>query len=291
MNKKRSGSSVFGALIIFALAPAALAETVVCGDSATIPVQDADLNRTIGQAEKFEVVKLFQGFTKDSSVKMKGETEFVKVQFESNKDEDLKIGWIAATQVKPKSECAGARAQEVAPSIAPTALGKNIVGLSDSACCLFPLKHRPSASYTSGMRRFGAGRSGGRRVHAAADLYQTKNAPIIAVASGKAISGLYFFYQGTYALEVKHAGGFVVRYGELTGRQARGVRSGSTLSAGQEIGYMGKVNSGCCTPMLHFEMYKGTQAGSLTTGGRGFQRRGDLINPTSYLLKWEEKAL
>lgn len=292
------GYTIIGALLVLAFAPAVQAQTesienVVCGDTNTAQVMDENLTKVIGDVEKFEEIKIFQSFNANDSRKMKEGRAFVKVQFTSAQENQS--GWMLESEIKAKSSCAGAAQAEMTATIAAAAsirdLGKNISGLTDTKCCLFPLKHRPSASYTSGMRRFGAGRSGGRRIHAAADLYQTRNAPILAVANGKAISGLYFFYQGTYALEVKHSGGFVVRYGEMTGRKASGVRSGSTLTAGQEIGYMGKVNSGCCTPMLHFELYKGTMRGSLTTGGKGYQRRGDLINPTSYLLKWEEKAL
>lgn len=300
INTRNVGFTIIGSLLVIAFAPIVHAQAVqsvenlVCGESPATQVLDEDLNKVVGDVEKYEEVKLFQSFSKNDARKMKEGQAFVKIQF-TERDEN-RTGWMLESEIKAKSACAGA--EEALAKIANTGnaisiadLGKNISGLNDSKCCLFPLKHRPTASYTSGMRRFGAGRSGGRRIHAAADLYQTRNAPIVAVANGKAISGLYFFYQGTYAIEVKHSGGFVARYGEMTGKQASGVRSGATLSAGQQIGYMGKVNSGCCTPMLHFELYKGTQRGPLTTGGRGYQRRGDLLNPTSYLLKWEEKAL
>lgn len=312
INTRVLGYSTLGVLIVLAFAPLAGAQTptlasvedVICGDR--VDVFGENLKKIIGEAAKFEVVKKFQGFGgSGATTKKLGNDEYLKVKFEANKDSDLQIGWVASSLVAPKSQCGGAleaekkqvieankeKEKEIEVSRSLMDLGKNISGLNDNSCCFFPLKQRPNTPYTSGMRMFGARRSGGKRIHAASDLYQYKNAPIVSVANGKAISDLYFFYQGTYALEVKHAGGFVVRYGEMTGKQAKGVRSGSALMAGQEIGYMGKVNSGCCTPMLHFELYKGTLRGSLTTGGRGYQRRADLINPTNYLLRWEEKAL
>ena len=36
-------------------------------------------------------------------------------------------------------------------------------------------------------------------------------------------------------------------------------------------------------PMLHFEMYSGKASGSLGGNGGPYQRRSDLVNPTSWL--------
>lgn len=170
-------------------------------------------------------------------------------------------------------------------------LGESISGLNDSKCCRFPLNNKPTSAYTSGMRRFGAGRSGGRRLHGASDLYRHLNEKIYAVADGVVLRDSYHFYQQTTALEVKHEGGFIVRYGENTFKNPAGIRGGKRIKAGQHIAYMGKVNSNCCEPMLHFELYSGTKKGSLSTGGNSYSRRSDLLNPTKYLLKWEDKTL
>ena len=134
---------------------------------------------------------------------------------------------------------------------------------------------------------FKARRGGGTRSHAACDLYRYKDEPILSVAPGVVLRGLYYFYQGTYALEVRHSGGFIVRYGELTGKKEIGVSNGKKVKMGQRVGYMGKVNSNCCRPMLHFELFKGTKSGSLSQKGNKFQRRSDLLDPTHYLQKWE----
>ena len=105
------------------------------------------------------------------------------------------------------------------------------------------------------------------------------------MAPGQVIRPLYYFYENTYALEVRHAGGFVVRYGEVTGRAGPGVASGRRVSIGQVVGYVGKTSHP--KPMLHFEMYSGARTGSLS-GSNKYQRRSDLMNPTQYLLKWQE---
>ena len=136
------------------------------------------------------------------------------------------------------------------------------------------------------MRAFEASRSGGRR-HAACDLYRTTNEAAVSVAAGKVVRSQYYFYQGTYAIEVEHVGGKVARYGEITGKSASGTGINQYVKAGQTIGYIGKVNSGCCTPMLHFEIYSGTADGDLTRSGNKFNRRSDLLDPSPYLRDWE----
>ena len=151
---------------------------------------------------------------------------------------------------------------------------------------MFPLANKPRVTYTSGVASFGSNRSGGRRKHAASDLYRAKGDNIRAVADGHVIRGHAFFYQGTYALEVKHSGGFVVRYGEIGSKKA--VSQGQRVKAGQTVGYMGKTT--CCQPMLHFELYSGAKTGPLSVGGNKYQRRSDLMNPTAYLQKWQARA-
>jgi murein DD-endopeptidase MepM/ murein hydrolase activator NlpD len=110
----------------------------------------------------------------------------------------------------------------------------------------------------------------------------------LSVSSGTVIRDPYYFYQGTYAIEVKLQNGKVVRYGELTGKTPPGVSSGSALQPGQTLGYIGTVSSGCCKPMLHFELYQGTKTGPLTQNGTDYQRRSDLMNPSSLLAEWEK---
>jgi murein DD-endopeptidase MepM/ murein hydrolase activator NlpD len=151
----------------------------------------------------------------------------------------------------------------------------------------FPLRKRPSLDYhkgpKGGARYFGANRkthSGGFRAHAGIDLIAPKGTEILAIADGEIIQDMYHFYLGTYALEVRHDGGFVVRYGEIMG-VASGVKKGSKVKRGQVIAYVGLLSSG--SSMLHFEMYSGTANGSLSATNKPYYRRSDLIDPTSYI--------
>lgn len=153
------------------------------------------------------------------------------------------------------------------------------------ASFIFPLRKRPDADYHSGGRQFGAWRSGGTRKHAGCDLIAPKGTEILAMADGQVIQSPYHFYKGTYALEVKHDNGMVVRYGEISKILPRGIMSGARVSQGQVIAYVGEMtfSDGSKSSMLHLEMYKGTTSGLLTQTGNIYKRRSDLIDPTEYL--------
>lgn len=152
----------------------------------------------------------------------------------------------------------------------------------------FPLKALPATSYKTGMRRFGARRSGGTRKHAGADLYAPVGTPIMAMADGTVTKGPYAFYLGTQALEVKHKD-FIARYGEIQ-KVADGIKEGSVVKRGQVIAYVGELR-GLNMSMLHLELYKGTQSGSLTDRrNKPYQRRRDLMDPTD-ILEEAEKCL
>lgn len=82
---------------------------------------------------------------------------------------------------------------------------------------------------------------------------------------------------------------FIARYGEILGSAPKGIAKGKNVVAGQTVGWIGKVNSGCCTPMLHFELYKGTSRGPLSRyRSPPFDRRPDVMDPTELLRKWEK---
>jgi hypothetical protein len=269
-------------------------ESVICIAEGTAQVHDQSLKKVLFTAKKNTEVKPMQTFGNDKQTKIiDGKTyTFIKAMFPEQHGSQ-KIGWVSSDLVKPKSQCA------TAPQQKPITVDKDdetqssatmtIVGLDDKNCCEFPLTARPTTSYKSGMRRFGAGRGGGTRIHAACDLYRDDGDKVIAVAPGQVILPKYYFYQGVYAIEVRHAGGFVVRYGEVLGDNAPGIRMGAKVDVGQTVGYVGTVNSGCCSPMLHFELYSGTETGSLTQYINGYSRREDLMDPTAYLSKWEQK--
>jgi hypothetical protein len=153
----------------------------------------------------------------------------------------------------------------------------------------FPLAAVPRDSYKLGARYFGAHR--GNRKHAGCDLLAPPGTPIFAIADGEVHLGPYYFYEGTYALEVVH-GDILVRYGEILPSAVISddlkflpeVRKRARVKKGQVIAYVGKMDK---QSMLHFECYSNPSLpGGLTdrskTGG-AFQRRRDLMNPTNLL--------
>jgi murein DD-endopeptidase MepM/ murein hydrolase activator NlpD len=151
---------------------------------------------------------------------------------------------------------------------------------------IFPLAARPSISYKTGGRRFGAQR--GERQHAACDLIAPLGTEIYAVDDGTLITGPYAFYHGTYAIEVRHPN-FIARYCEILSPSAGGVQlSSHNITQGQLIAKVGRMY---VDSMLHFEMYSGTEHGGLTRRDRPpFMRRADLIDPTPFLDAWHVRG-
>jgi murein DD-endopeptidase MepM/ murein hydrolase activator NlpD len=260
-------------------------EEVVCLPFSTLNVRTESLEEVIFKANSGEKVKKFQSFDNETKdYVLDGISyEFIKVEFPNREEKDQRVGWVASNYIKQKSKCKYLRTEEDINQVKDI----EITGIDDENCCEFPTVKATTHSYSSGMRRFNARRGGGTRTHAACDLYRYKNEPILSVAPGRIARNHYYFYQGTYAIEVVHSGGFVVRYGELSGKKVDGINHGSRVKMGQRIGYMGKVNSNCCRPMLHFELYKGTKSGPLSRSGNKYRRRSDLMDPTPYLKKWE----
>lgn len=145
----------------------------------------------------------------------------------------------------------------------------------------FPLHKRPTQSYHENPRKFGSGRDAGKRKHAGCDLYAPVGTPIVAMEDGVVVQ-TYLFYCGTYALEVKHASGFIARYGEI---QKCSLKAGDVVKEGQVIATVGKLE-GMTISMLHLELFSGVATGPLTVRGvpgGPFSRRSDLIDPTGYL--------
>jgi len=265
-------------------------QTVICSQS-PVNVRSDDFKKILFTTTLGEKVKVFQNL--DGSQKFmkrnKISYEMLKVEFPDQESKSKKLGFVAKNFVSLEGDCEFIKKlpeptqnqrENSSQSAAP------ITGVNDEKCCNFPTAIRPTQSYRSGIRAFGAGRDNGRS-HAANDLYRTKDESVYAVAGGKIDVGLYYFYLGTYAIEVKHEGGFVVRYGEVTGKKIPGLKVGSKVKTGDRLGYIAKINlKKCCEPMLHFELYSGAKKGTLSGGGK-YQRRSDLLNPTSYLQKWE----
>lgn len=153
---------------------------------------------------------------------------------------------------------------------------------NDEEFC-FPFSTLPARSWTTGGRQFGAWRSNRTRKHAGCDLIFPQGTPIHAVADGVLTRDEYFFYTGTYAVEIRH-GNLLLRYGEIDGGSYIGGRS---VKKGQVIARVGRLTSG--SSMLHLEMYtNASSSASLTTrGGNIYRRRSDLTDPAPYLNIWK----
>lgn len=144
----------------------------------------------------------------------------------------------------------------------------------------FPLPFRPTLSYKTGGRRFGANRDEGNRKHAGCDLIAPRGTEIYAVEGGVVETKPYLFYRGTYAVEFRLDSGKLVRYCEIE-KLASGITKGSPVSEGGLIAYVGKMY---VSSMLHFELYEGSGSGPLTVRSNPpYQRRSDLIDPADYL--------
>ncbi len=262
---------------------------VVCSDMGGARVRSGDMRGVLFNANQLETLKPFQGWGVNKKVVLVDgqKMPFIRVQFDSSENRSTNIGWIAEKFVKLKSQCPAAVAAQKNQGV-----NVQITGLTAGNCCRFPITHVPLQSYTTGERMFGALRGKGR-IHAASDLYGRVNEPIVAVAPGKVIRGLYDFYYSTYAVDVKHQGGFVVRYGEVSGKRSASSSTGAPVKMSQTIAFMGQLIPRIRPPMLHFELYRGDRNGALNVGRtrkNGFGRRADLVNPTKHLQRWERAA-
>jgi len=147
----------------------------------------------------------------------------------------------------------------------------------------FPFDGPALYDYATGGRAFGACRDNCTRKHAGSDLIHNIGHPIFAIASGTIVD-YHYFYAGTYALVIKHPD-YVIRYGEVDAKIAKGLKIGSKVSRGQLIARVGDLE-GMSSSMLHFEMFSGQASGPLTTRQAPFYRRWDLLDPTRPLKAW-----
>ncbi len=95
------------------------------------------------------------------------------------------------------------------------------------------------------------------RPHIGVDYAAGAGTPVMATANGvvtqRGVNGGY-----GNSVEITHANGFLTRYAHLSGF-ASGVRSGTRVSQGQVIGYVGMT--GLATgPHLHYEMHRNGRA-------------------------------
>jgi murein DD-endopeptidase MepM/ murein hydrolase activator NlpD len=166
------------------------------------------------------------------------------------------------------------------------------------------------------MRSFGSSRNDTTRKHAGCDLYAPTGTHVFAVSDGK-ITYYGDFYGQTYEIEIDH-GDYIIRYGEVQPPRKNpykddpppenncnglvsGIMVGSMVKQGQHIGYVGQLRlynkktkkiEPYYQSMLHLEMYKGNAKGSLSNYTnmqydnvpiQNYQRRKDLLNPSSFL--------
>lgn len=256
-------------------------EYILCTADDLVAVKDPGLKTVLFKADPFETITPIQSWNE------KQKSTHIEVQF-PNRSGVQKSGWVPREVVQLRSHCKELRNDSSSPDNDNNDIDMTGVQLSTKDCCKFPTIKRSTQAYTQGILRFRARRSRGRRLHAACDLYRRHGESAVAVASGIIIRGLYYFYQGVFALEIKHPR-FVARYGEILGKSLPGIRKGQIVKAGQQIGRIGTVSSRCCPPMLHFELYSGARTGPLTRYRLPpFDRRQDLINPTNYLRQWEK---
>lgn len=273
-------------------------DTIICSAGA-VNVRNSDLSGVLFSARNGDGIKIFQGWgenRKETFIGGKRYT-FTKVEFMGREALDQRTGFVADSFISARSMCPHVASVASQPMVIPST---NITGLNDPSCCLFPTIKRVTIPMTDGMRQFGWNRPG-NRLHAANDLYRIKNEPMVAVAPGVVLRSTHAFYEGTYVTEVLHPGGFIVRYGETTGEAVPGNSKGRQVQMGQKLGYIGKI--GNLNPMLHVEIYSGRRSRSVdalplsqpgntsylegSLNGRNFGRRNDLLQPTRYLLKWE----
>jgi len=145
----------------------------------------------------------------------------------------------------------------------------------------FPLPFVPKISYKGG-NGFDASREKVRKglKHAANDLAAPPHTPVLAIDQGTVIQGPYKFYNGTYALEVKHPQ-FIARYGEIA-KDAE-VKPGDRVEEGQVIAYVGDQPG---QDMLHLEFFTGKLQGGLSTQPGThppYDRRDDVFNGVKFL--------
>jgi hypothetical protein len=150
-------------------------------------------------------------------------------------------------------------------------------------CCKYPFPTQPLLDFTIEAREFGAPRAGGARKHAGVDLVYDQGTTMYAIGDGVVLD-VYEFYQGTWAMEVKHRD-FIARYGEIS-------PSGPIFKPGfytrqwQRLAFVGSIE------MLHLELYSGKATGPLSNWDNPpFLRRSDLMDPMNLVKTWKAATL
>lgn len=211
-------------------------------------------------------------------------------------------GWIAEDAILPDGECKDQREKTLSSA----------KGIDEADCCKFPVPYPAWYPYTkkedTGKKWFGAQRSG--RKHAGVDLFSKPGNTVFAVTAGTVTQAADTAFTTrynkkrqvvaqSYDLAIKHNGGKIIRYGEIS-KAARRLVVGATVTPEEKLAVVSY------TSMLHMEIYSGKQNGNLTVRQRDrkglkcdkkstnpvcvYQRREDVIDPTPYALRWEKET-
>jgi len=162
-----------------------------------------------------------------------------------------------------------------------------------------------TAKQGNNMTTFNASRDGGKRKHAARDLYTNALETVVAIADGKVLS-VKEFYCETSQVSIRHTlkdgRDFIIRYGELDPKSIK-LKVGDLVAQKQEIGKTGKLlkyirKTNQHVPlmkiddtivfMLHFEHFGGLlgfdlSSNPLSDNSKPFNRRRDLIDSLAIL--------
>ena len=154
--------------------------------------------------------------------------------------------------------------------------------MSNKSVVVFPVKlAKKPTSYQSGVGKFGSRREGGKRIHAGSDIYAPVGTPVLAANSGIVRRLSPVFYKNVGAVEITHTT-WVGRYCEIS--IVKGLKEGQQVNAGDVIGYVARIE-GIEASMLHFEMYDDQDRTEPLTDRtrKGYERRSDVLDPTSFL--------
>jgi hypothetical protein len=152
----------------------------------------------------------------------------------------------------------------------------------------FPLRNVPKKSWKTGPGAFGQKLTTANSINPGCSLYCSIKTDVFCITSGYVLKGNYYFYAGTYAVDIDH-GGYIVRYGGLSKKAF--VETGDYVNAGQVIGEVGDMKN-VTASQLHIELFDksaegplnvGVQASALDANGIAFHRRKDLQDPTGLL--------
>ncbi len=255
-------------------------QNVVCTRADPLRIYDDSLENVIYRIQRFQEIKVYQGWNGGREERYRGQDLLIKVQAHNAQGTAI-MGWAAASFIKRPEDCP--EMGLVGSPTGETLIEGSTIVVDSPSGNRFPTEQPPIYDYVrgSGHRYFGAPRDG--RLHAACDLFRTPGEKVFAISGGEILSR-YHFYAGTDAIEIKHESGAVVRYGEVSNYVPGLSRVGARVVKGQHIGNVSHLE------MLHFEMYRGNASGPLTQSRGQYSRRSDLMDPTQQLKQWQEET-